>query len=71
MIKYFIEQGLTLADIRSYNNRALRWAAQYGHLYIIKYLIKQGLTQNDIGTMGNNIVNDKIKSYIRSIGFTV
>ena len=46
-IKYLIENG---ADIYTYDNYALLWFAEYGHLEVVKYLIEQGAdihTYND------------------------
>src|SRR5205809_164 len=45
------KQDLTLADLRSANNQALRWACKHGHLAIVKFLLEKGLNREDI--LGN------------------
>ena len=39
IVKYLVSQG---ANIRSYNDRAVRWASENGHLETVKYLVSQG-----------------------------
>ncbi len=53
VVKYLIEQGLTLEDIRSSNNCAFIGASIYGHLEVVKYLINKGLTLEDIRSLDN------------------
>ena len=36
IVKYLVSLG---ADIRSYNDYAVRWASRYGHLEVVKYLV--------------------------------
>ena len=38
-IRYLVEQG---ANLRAYDDYALRLAAWYGHLEVVKYLLEQG-----------------------------
>jgi ankyrin repeat protein len=47
-------QYLSLEDVRSDNNYALRWAAQYGHLPVVQYLCEKfQLTIRDVRTCDN------------------
>jgi hypothetical protein len=45
--------GLTLDDIRSDDNRALRIACQHGHLPVVESLVAHGLTLADIRSHDN------------------
>ena len=50
-VKYFVSLG---ADIRSYNDEAVRCASSNGHLEVVKYLVSQGA---DIRSRNNNAVH--------------
>ncbi len=45
--------NLTLEDIRSLDNYALRGVSYYGHLEVVKFLIDKGLTLEDIRSQDN------------------
>ncbi len=45
--------NLSIEDIRSDNNCALRWACRNGHIEVVKFLIDKGLTLEDIRSEDN------------------
>ncbi len=54
VVKYLINKGLTLEDIRAQDNCAFRMASLYGYLEVVKYLIDNGLTLKDIRSRNND-----------------
>lgn len=48
-----MSQGLTLADLRSERNAALKYACRYGHLPVVAYLLVYGLTAGDVRCRDN------------------
>ena len=79
-IKYFVKKKIiTLKDIRSNDNEALRWASNNGHLHIIKYFVKLGLTIEDVRSNNNEALQwackggwfDTIKYLIEHFNLTI
>jgi ankyrin repeat protein len=48
IVKFLWDQGLTVDNLRSDNNLAIRHASRNGHLDVVKFLYSQDLNLDDL-----------------------
>ena len=62
VINYLLEKGLTLEEIRSEKNYAIKYASIYGHFEVFRTLSEQGLNTTDVKVSDDWVLDYSIKN---------